>query len=349
MWEVLDEDAAKAIYADQLGYDEFWVGEHMTCTTEPISAPMMFLASLIHRTDKIKLGTGVIALPNHHPVIVASEVAMFDHLSKGRLLFGIGPGGLASDMEIFNVLDGPYRNERMLESIDMILELWSHDPPYEIKGKHWQLSLKDLVVPELGVGYVHKPYQKPHPEIALTAMSPYSDSIKTAAIRGFSPMSANFCPEYVVKSHWIKYEQGCEVAGRKPTGKDWRVVRNIVIASSDSEAYDRVMNPEGSNHYYFDYLWRVLKSVNYTAVMKPDPKQDDDTVTIEQLMDSMVIYGSPKTVADKLLGFRERVGPFHTLLMASMDGKGINRTWEWDSMTSLISDVMPLVRKGIVV
>ncbi|OZI74246.1 LLM class flavin-dependent oxidoreductase [Bordetella genomosp. 12] len=346
MAETLEEDADKVIYADQLGFDEFWVGEHMSCTTEPISSPLMFLASLIHRTKQIKLGTGVIALPNHHPAVVAAEVAQFDHLSRGRLIFGIGPGGLASDMELFQVLDGEYRNERMMESIDTILKLWSQDPPYDIQGKHWQLSLKEMVIPELGVGYLPKPYQRPHPEITMTAMSPYSGSVKTAAMRGFGPMSANFCPEYVVKSHWQKYQEGCEAAGRKPTGLDWRVSRNILIAPSDAEARDRVMNPQGSNYYYFDYLWRVLKSANYTAVMKSDPKQADDSVTVESLMESMVIYGSPKTVAEKLLAFRANVGPFNGLLMASMDGSGPNRAWEWETMSRLASEVMPAVRQG---
>src|SRR5690554_2994659 len=301
--ETLAEDADKVIYADQLGFEEFWVGEHMSCTTEPISAPLMFLASLIHRTRQIKFGTGVIALPNHHPAVVAAEVALFDHLSHGRLMFGIGPGGLASDMELFDVLDGEYRNERMMESIDTILQLWKQDPPYNIPGKHWNLTLKDMVIPELGVGYIAKPYQKPHPEITMTAMSPYSGSVKTAAMRGFGPMSANFCPEWIIKSHWQKYQEGCEEVGRNPTGEDWRVSRNIVIASTDTEARDRVMNPQGSNYYYFDYLWQVLKAANYTAVMKSDPKQSDDSVTVESLMESMVIYGSPKTVAEKLVAF----------------------------------------------
>lgn len=345
--ESYDENADKIIYADEIGFDEVWIGEHMSCTTEPITSPLIFMSSLLRQTKKIKFGTGVIALPNHHPAVVAAEVAMFDHMSRGRMMLGIGPGGLASDMELFQVLDNAYRTERMMESIDTILKLWSQDPPYIIDGKHWKISLKDMVIPELGVGFIPKPYQKPHPEIAMTAMSPFSDSVKTAAMRGWGPMSANFCPEYVIASHWKKYVEGCELAKRKPTGKDWRVARNIVVASSDAEARDRVMDRKGSNYYYFDYLWRVLLSVDYTAVMKADPKQADNTVTVEQLIDSMVIYGSAKTVTEKLLAFRERTGPFGGLLMASMDGSGPNREWEWESMRRLATEVMPAVRKAV--
>ncbi|MBN9430106.1 MAG: LLM class flavin-dependent oxidoreductase [Burkholderiales bacterium] len=347
MSETYEENFDKVVYADELGFDEVWIGEHMSCTTEPISSPLMFMASLLRHTKRVKFGTGVIALPNHHPAVVAAEVAQFDHMSRGRLMFGIGPGGLASDMELFDVLDNNYRTERMMESIDTILHLWSHDPPYHVDGKHWKLSLTSNVVPELGVGYMAKPYQRPHPPIMMTAMSPFSDSVKTAAIRGYGPMSANFCPEYVVASHWKKYVEGCEAAGRQPTGEDWRVARNVVIAASDQEARDRVMDPNGSNYYYFDYLWKVLKSVNYTAVMKPDPKAADDSVTVEQLIDSMVIYGSPNTVAEKLLAFRERTGPFHGLLMAMMDGQGANLERERESMRRLATEVMPVIRKAV--
>jgi alkanesulfonate monooxygenase SsuD/methylene tetrahydromethanopterin reductase-like flavin-dependent oxidoreductase (luciferase family) len=345
--ETYEEDADRIIHADQLGFDEAWIGEHMSCTTEPIAAPLMFLASLIHRTKTIRFGTGVIALPNHHPAIVAAEVAQFDHMSRGRLLFGIGPGGLASDMELFDVLDGAYRTERMMESIDTILQLWSQDPPYNIQGKHWKIKLSDTVMPELGVGYIPRPYQQPHPPIMMTAMSPFSDSIKTAGQRGWAPMSANFCPEYVIASHWKKYVEGCEAAGRPVSGESWRVARNVVVARSDSEALDRVLDPKGSNYYYFEYLWKVLLAVNYTAVMKDDPKKPDDQITIEELIKSMVIYGSPKTVTEKLLAFRERTGPFGGLLMASMDGSGVNRTREWESMSLLSQEVLPAMRNAL--
>ena len=193
MAETLEEDADKVVYADQLELRRVLGRRTLSCT-EPISAPLMFLASLIHRTRRIKFGTGVIALPNHHPAVVAAEVAQFDHLSRGRLMFGIGPGGLASDMELFKVLDGEYRNERMMEAIDTILQLWRQDPPYDIPGKHWQISLKDIVIPELGVGYIPKPYQRPHPEITMTAMSPYSGSVKVAAATRFRSDERQFLP-----------------------------------------------------------------------------------------------------------------------------------------------------------
>jgi alkanesulfonate monooxygenase SsuD/methylene tetrahydromethanopterin reductase-like flavin-dependent oxidoreductase (luciferase family) len=343
--EVYDEDAERVILADKLGYEEVFIGEHVSCTTEPIPAPMMFLASLIHRTENIKLGTGVLALPNHHPALVASEAAMFDHLSKGRFLMGIGPGGLASDMELFDVLDGGVRNEKMNESIDIILDLWKSEPPYAVKTKHYEFGINGTVIPELGVGTIGKPLQQPHPPILSTAMSPFSGSVKSAVERGWAPMSANFCPQSVIASHWTKYVEGCDTIGREATGDEWRVSRNMVIAQSDSEARDRVFDPDGGNYYYFSYLWEVLKAADYTAVMKQDPSTPDDALSVEDLIESMVIYGSPDTVTEKLQAFRESTGPFGTLLLSMMDGSGVNEARERETMTLLANEIAPRFQK----
>ena len=341
--DVLKENAEKIILADQLGFAEAWIGEHFSAATEPICSPLMFLASLLPRTKQIKFATGVICLPNRHPAVVAGEVALFDHLSEGRFIFGIGPGGLASDMELFSNLDGDVRNGRMAESISTILKIWSQDPPYDLPGKHWQVKITDNVIPELGVGYMGKPYTKPHPPIALSSMSPDSGSVAYAAKQGWRPVSAPGAPESTVLGHWKKYVEGCEAAGREPTGKDWTVARNILIGESDSQAEDWLLDPKGSNFYYFDYLWEVLKRANYTIVAKPDLNMKDEDVTVESIVKATVIYGSPKTVAEKIVSLRERSGPFGTLLLAALDGSGENLERERLTMRRLAQDVVPLV------
>ncbi|WP_206996229.1 LLM class flavin-dependent oxidoreductase [Trinickia mobilis] len=342
--ETLKENARKIIYADKLGFDQAWVGEHFSATTEPIAAPMMFMASLLPQTKNIVFGTGVVALPNHNPVIVAAEAAQFDHMSEGRFMFGIGPSGLSSDHELFGNTDGKVRTEKLLESIDIITRIWQQDPPYDIQGKYWQVKITESIVPSLGIGYMPKPYQRPLPPIAMSAMSPYSSTVKTAAERGWMPISANFCPEYIVASHFKKYVKGFEAVGRAPDGKDWLVARNIVIADSEQEALDAVLDPKGSLYYYFDYLWTVMKRANYTVVMKEDPNSQDDSLTTEDLIRSMTIYGSPATVTEKLAAFRERVGPFGGLLMSSPDGSGPELERQLKTMRHLALDVMPKLR-----
>ena len=91
----------------------------------------------------------------------------------------------------------------------------------------------------------------------------------------------------------------------------------------------------------------MLKRADYTVVMKDNPKMTDDEVTVESMIKSMAIYGSSKTVTEKLLAFRERVGPFGTLLMGSMDGSGANREREWSTMRRLATEVVPEMRKRL--
>ena len=103
--DILREDQEAVILADELGYEDAFIGEHMTDLAEPITSCLVFIGTLIDKTKRIKLGSGVVNLPSYHPVHVAAQVAMVDHLLNGRFIFGIGPGGLPSDVEVFGNLD----------------------------------------------------------------------------------------------------------------------------------------------------------------------------------------------------------------------------------------------------
>src|SRR5882762_159279 len=135
----LREDREAFILADQLGYTEGYVGEHHTDRAENITSCAMFICTLIDATKRIKLGTGTVNMPNNHPAAVAANIAMLDHLLDGRFIFGISPGGLLSDGEVFGNLDAN-RNEMFLEAINQILAIWAGEPPYNIQGKYWSIS-----------------------------------------------------------------------------------------------------------------------------------------------------------------------------------------------------------------
>ena len=121
--ETLQEDREAVILADQLGYSEAYVGEHITDAAETVTSNMIFLATLASETKQIMLGTGTINLPNTHPATVAAQAAMLDHLLKGRFIMGISPGGLMSDAEVFGNF-GRDRNAMFVESINTILKIW---------------------------------------------------------------------------------------------------------------------------------------------------------------------------------------------------------------------------------
>ena len=161
--DTLDEDRQAIILADQLGFTEAFVGEHVTDLSEPISSSLMFLASLAHETRQIKLGSGTVNLPNNHPVAVAAQVALLDNMLRGRFLFGIGPGGLKSDSEAFGNLEED-RTAMFVEAIDHILAMWQDEPPIVRDGKYWNIRMDRTFVRELGKGMMLRPYQNRIPE-----------------------------------------------------------------------------------------------------------------------------------------------------------------------------------------
>ena len=124
----MKEDREAFLLADRLGYVEGYCGEHTTDLAEVITSTVAFMASLAYETKNIRLGTGTINMPNSHPARVAAEVAMLDHMLEGRLMFGISPGGLMSDAEVFGNLDKD-RNAMFVECIDMVLDIWKGSAP----------------------------------------------------------------------------------------------------------------------------------------------------------------------------------------------------------------------------
>jgi alkanesulfonate monooxygenase SsuD/methylene tetrahydromethanopterin reductase-like flavin-dependent oxidoreductase (luciferase family) len=345
--ETLFEDAEKSVLADRLGFTELWMGEHFSATSEPIPSPLMFMAALLPRTKNLQFGTGVICLPNHDPVVVAAEVAQFDHMSQGRFMLGVGPGGLLSDFELFGHTDGAVRNRKVVEAIRIMRQIWSQDPPYEIAGEFWNVRLKNAVIPELGLGYMPKPFQKGGPPVSISLASPHSPTARTAALNDWGILSANIIPTYSVASHWAIYSKARAEAGKRASGENWRVVRNVLVAPSDAQAHDRVFEQDASNRYLFDYVRTVLDRVGLLSVMKPRPDMPDQDATVEAIIEGCTLYGSPKTMLDKLVAFREEVGPFGTLLMTGVDWAGPNEAWERQSMQLLAQEVMPKFRQHV--
>ena len=219
--ETLREDRAVIVLADELGFAEAYVGEHATDRAETVTSSRVFLASLRDATTRIRLGTGTVNLPNNHPVQVAAEIAMLDHLLEGRFLFGISPGGLASDAEAFANRDAD-RPAMFQEAIDHILALWTEAPPFDRKGKYWTISTRATHMPEIGMGEMVRPFQLPHPPIVVTVVAPHSASATNAGKRGWLPISANFLQPVWVASHWPLYASGRAAAGAMAKPADWR-------------------------------------------------------------------------------------------------------------------------------
>ena len=189
--ETLKEDREAILLADRLGFAEAFIGEHVTDRAETVTSCLMFIASLAHDTRSIVLGSGTVNMSLNHPAIIAGQVAMIDNILEGRFLFGISPGALKSDAEALGILDKD-RNEMFVESINHVLAIWSTEPPYDLKGKYWNITTRQSLIKEIGQGVIVPPYQKPHPPIVVTVVAPFSKGVTEAAARGWEPISANF-------------------------------------------------------------------------------------------------------------------------------------------------------------
>ncbi len=237
--ETLQEDREAVILADKLGFHDAFVGEHLTDRCENVTNSFIFLATLIAETRTIKLGTGTSNLSHAHPTLIAAHAAMFDHLAKGRFIFGISPGALASDAEALGMpLPMEERNKLFAEAIDVILAIWERDAPYDIDlpGNRFKVSTAKTLLPELGRGFMYKPYQKPRPEIVGTVVAPHSKGVIAMGERDFHPMSANFLLPHWLASHWANYSTGKQNVGQKANPADWRVARTIFVADDDKTA-----------------------------------------------------------------------------------------------------------------
>lgn len=338
--EMFDQDQEAALYADRLGFDEFWLGEHTSAKVEPIPNALQFMSALIPQTKNLVFGSGVLNLPNHHPARVAADVALFDHMSNGRYLMGIGPGGLASDMELFGSA-GKNLGEMMLESLAMIEEIWSTEPPYDIVGKHWTIRIRDSVVPDLGIGPIPKPYQDPFPQVFISAANPHSGLSRLAGSRGWGLISANFNAPWSLGTHWEGYAAAAETAGRPADPSLWRVARSVLVTDSDAEAADYLATDGNAILDYYSYMFRQFQRINNMRVFLTAPDAAVEDVSLESAVDSMVIDGSPGTVTDRLIALVDEIGPFGGLLMAfhEWDDKPL---WQ-KSMRLLVEEVMPTV------
>ena len=342
--ETLREDREAIILADRLGYDEAFVGEHATDRAETITSCLVFIASLIAETKRIKLGSGTLNLPNSHPVAIASQVAMIDHLLGGRFLLGISPGGLRSDAEVFGNLDAD-RTAMFVEGIDMVLKLWAGEPPYDLEGHFWKISTARTMDLEIGQGAILRPLQQPHPPIVVTAVAPFSKGVAAAAERGWMPISANFLQPVWVASHWPMYEQGCRAAGRPARRSDWRVAKSVFVADDEATAQSYAKGTDSPYRFYYHNLSRKLIGNGRPELFKHDRSMPDSAVTLDYIVDSLVICGTVDSVVEQLLRFRDTVGDFGTLLYAGHDW--VDPKLGRRSMQLMAAEVMPKLNRAI--
>ena len=336
--KTLDDDLDQIVTLDRLGYKEAWIGEHFTAMWENIPSPELFIAKALGVTENIVFGTGVTCMPNHNPFFLAHRIAQLDHMAHGRFYWGVGAGGFPGDMASVEMdpQTGEHRN-MAYEALDLILQIWEDPKPGHYESKYWRFTIPEPV-DEIGLRVHTKPYQKPHPPIGLAGVSPKSDTLALAGEKGWIPLSINLIPPSALVGHGKAVEEGARRSGRVPDRSNWRIARDIYVADTTEEA--RKQAREGTIGRDFEGYWLKLGAyTNHLDRLKIDQNMPDSDVTLEYLMDNIMILGSPDDVADRLRQLYLDVGGFGVLLAMGHEWEPRDR-WV-RSMTLLKEEVRP--------
>jgi limonene 1,2-monooxygenase len=299
-----DRDIDLINYVETLDYDEFYIGEHHTAGWETMPSPEMVLAKASATTHRMKLGTAVTSLPFHHPFHVAERFAFLDHMTRGRAILGVGPSGLPTDSQLFNIPPQDL-NPMMRESTDVIVRLLETAGPVTHEGKYWQF--KDMAL-QL------RSYQ--HPRLKMATASVGSErSLDFAAqyemvlfsLAGGGPPSA-----LPLNEHWDFVENAGARHGTRPDRDDFRVVTYVHLADTHEQAWAEVK--AGIVRDVHRYFYTIASPTSWLT--RPD--QDPASLTAEEIVQKRRwIIGTPDEAIEQIQALYDEAGGFGGLMIST--------------------------------
>ena len=301
----IDRDLELVQWLDYLGFDEAWIGEHHSAGWEIISSPEIFIAAAAERTRHIKLGTGVISLPYHHPLMVANWMVQLDHMTHGRVMMGVGPGALPSDAYMMGI-DHTVQRPRMDEALGVILRLFTETEPITYKSDWFELREALLQL---------RPYQRPYMPIAVASVqSPagvvlagkYGAAVLTITV----PRDPSASNESDLQNLWAIAEESAEEHGQEVRRDDWRLVLPVHLAESRQEA--RAEARLGAGRYLREYS----EGTNGRRPVFDGP--------LDKVIDFMAdagfwIVGTPDDCIEGIKRLEERSGGYGGFLVQTID------------------------------
>jgi limonene 1,2-monooxygenase len=227
----MERDMELLVHLDRLNYNEAWIGEHHSGGFEIISSPELFIAAAAERTRHIRLGTGVVSLPYHNPFIAADRMVQLDHMTRGRAMFGVGPGSLVHDAKKIGI--NPADQRRMMnESLDICMELFAGKSVTR-KSDWFDLRDAQLQVP---------PYTRPRMEMAVAAARSPAGAL-AAGRHGLGMLSIGGTSDDALahhKANWALYSETAVANGHVPNRESWRLVTLMHIAETREQAKKNV-------------------------------------------------------------------------------------------------------------
>lgn len=289
----LERDLDVIVAMDRLGFDEVWVGEHHSTGWEYIASPEIFLAVAAERTRHIRLGTGAVSLTYHHPLMVADRIVLLDHLTRGRINFGVGPGGHLSDAAMLGIPAAEIR-DRMEQNLEAILHLLTSTEPLTASGPGWEMHDAVLQL---------RPYQRPHPPLAIPSLeSPFGMAL--AGRVGAAPLSLFFGVSDL-PAQWAITEDAAARAGRTASRDDWRIVVPVHLAETREQAVEEIRS--GAGEWMFEYVQALTG--------RPAPVPGPKHMAVDQMIEAgSWVVGTPDDLIEFIRGLEDRTGGFGTFL-----------------------------------
>ncbi|MEY4248668.1 MAG: hypothetical protein RJA87_301 [Pseudomonadota bacterium] len=308
-------DLKLAAHLDELGYDEFWCGEHHSTGWEMIASPEMFLAAAGERTHRIRLGTGVVSLPYHHPFNVAQRMVQLDHMTGGRAIFGTGPGALPSDAHMLGI-DPMTQRDRQDEAIGVIRRLLAGERVTHTSD--W-FTLQDARLQLF-------PVQEELPMVAASSISPSGMTLAGKYGMGVLSIGSNSDAGLAaLPTQWGFAEEAAAKHGNVVDRKNWRVLMSWHIAETREEA--RAQAGEGLKLWHNEYQVGTL--------MRPDAQP---FLTVEQALHetafvegAAAVIGTPDDLVAAIRKMLNSSGGFGTVLGFAHDWANRENTLRsWD-------------------
>lgn len=239
----LQNDLELVQWLDRCGYDEAWIGEHHSAGSEVIASPEIFIAAAAERTRHIRLGTGVVSLSYHNPLWVAERIVMLDHLTRGRVMMGVGPGALPTDAKMIGLSQAQTR-DLLEQSLAVIMQLLTSDEPVTFKNDRWDLQDARLHL---------KPYSNPLFDICTAAVaSPAGPRLGGRHGVGLLSIGATTAAGFdALALHWDVMETEAKAHGKTVDRSKWRLVGMVHAAETKEQAYkDVAYGMEQWFHYF---------------------------------------------------------------------------------------------------